>query len=107
MLNSSNETGFGFAPRGLSEGEREVLANWALATESFVAFVSERRNDDPSIYRRIVVADRPSRQPRYLLHCPLASNWWIMLAAANKEQVGNFPTLRAALEFISRVPALV
>ena len=89
-----------FPPRPVTDGERQLLLDWVETNVDFSAFVSERRSDDPAIYRRIVVLRRATRQRLYLIHCPQGSNWWMVSSAADRENVGFFPTLRAALQFI-------
>lgn len=94
-----------FPPRPLTDGERQLLLDWTAETKAFFAFVSERRNDDPMIYRRIVVSRRATKQPLYLIHCHKNFNLWIMVSVVDGEDVGRFPTLRAALNCISPVTA--
>ena len=92
-----------FPPRPVTDGERQLLLDWIEASDDLTAFVSERRTDDPGIYRHLVVLRRINRQRLYLIHCPQRSNWWTVLSAAERENVGYFPTLRAALHFIHPV----
>ncbi|HUB12064.1 MAG TPA: hypothetical protein VMB34_08910 [Acetobacteraceae bacterium] len=92
-----------FPPRPVTDGERQLLLDWAEASNDLSAFVSERRSDDPGIYRRIVILRRATRQRLYLIHCPLGSNWWMVTSAVERESVGYFPTLRAALNFVRPV----
>jgi hypothetical protein len=94
-----------FPPRPLTEWERETLRGWVEAIDGFTAFVSERRSDDPAIYRRIVIARRRTRQHAYTIHTPEGMDVWIVASAAEGEDVGNFSTLRAALEFVQPVSA--
>ena len=92
-----------FPPRLLTDGEREILLGWIGAAADFTAFVSERRSDDPAIYRRIVVCRRVDNRRLYLIHSHRNSDHWIMVSAADGDEVGRFPTLRAALNCISPV----
>jgi hypothetical protein len=87
-------------PRPVTDGERQILLDWVDATDDLAAFVSERRSDDPGIFRRIVVHRRATKQRLYLIHCPQNSNWWVVTSAVERENVGYFPTLRAALQFV-------
>jgi hypothetical protein len=96
-----------FPPRPVTDGERQILLDWIDGTDDISAFVSERRSDDPGIYRRVVVLRRATRQRLYLIHCPQRSNWWVVTSAAERESVGYFPTLRAALSFIRPIPRRV
>jgi hypothetical protein len=90
-----------FPPRPLTDGERAILLGWSMSAKDFTAFVSERRSDDPAIYRRIVISRRADNRRLYLIHSHQNSDHWIMVAAADQEEVGHFPTLRAALNYIS------
>lgn len=92
-----------FPPRPLTDGERAILLGWSMAVKDFSAFVSERRSDDPAVYRRIVISRRADNRRLYLIHSHQNSDHWIMVSAADREDVGHFPTLRAALNYISPV----
>lgn len=92
-----------FPPRPLTDGERAILLGWTLATKDFSTFVSERRSDDPAVYRRIIVSRRVNNRRLYMIHAHQNSDYWIMVSAADGEDVGHFPTLRAALNFINPV----
>ncbi len=92
-----------FPPRPLTDGERAILLGWSIAAKDFSAFVSERRSDDPAVYRRIVISRRVDNRRLYLIHSHQNSDHWIMVSAADQEDVGHFPTLRAALNYISPV----
>jgi hypothetical protein len=89
-----------FPPRPLTDGERQILRDWAEPADDLVAYVSERRSDDPALYRRIVISRRATRQRLYLVHCPNGADAWIVVSAIEGEDVGRFPTLRAALHHI-------
>jgi len=92
-----------FPPRPLTDGERAILLGWSMAAKDFSAFVSERRSDDPAVYRRIVISRRSGNRRLYLIHSHQNSDHWIMVSAADQEDIGHFPTLRAALNYISPV----
>jgi len=100
MFDALDKTISSFPPRPVTDGERQVLLDWLSITDDVSAFVSERRSDDPGIFRRIVVLRRATRKAMYLIHCPQNSNWWVLTSAIERENVGYFPTLRAALQFI-------
>jgi hypothetical protein len=93
----------GSPPRPLTDKERLMVRAWAEASSVHSAFVSERRTDDPAIYRRIVVLRRVTKRYLYLIHCPQGSNCWIVLSAVERDNLGYFPTLRDALNFIRPV----
>ena len=93
-----------FPPRPLSPDERAVLNTWLAATcDVASAYISERRSDDPAMYRRIVVILGPSRQPTYLIHAPSGLNCWLVMAVVGGNQVRQFDSLRAALNSIRPV----
>ena len=49
-----------FPPRPLNPDERALVDTWLAATCNVAsAYVSERRSDDPALYRRIVVTIGP------------------------------------------------
>ena len=89
-----------FPPRPITDGERQLLLDWIASTDDLFAFVSERRSDDPAIYRRIVVMRRATKRHMYLMHSPRDSDCWIVVSATEREDIGRFPTLRAALNYI-------
>src|ERR1700722_11406094 len=90
-----------FPPRPLTDGERAILLGWTTVAKGFSTFVSERRSDDPAIYRRIIVSRKGNNQRLYLIHSHQNSDYWVMISAADGEDIGHFPTLRAALNFIN------
>jgi hypothetical protein len=90
-------------PRLLTDDERLLLHAWATANGVLSAFVSQRQTDDPAIYRRIVVFRRVTKRHLYLIHCPLGSSGWIVLSAVERDDLGYFPSLRDALNFIRPV----
>ena len=89
-----------FPPRPITDGERQILLDWIGTTDDLSAFVSERRSDDPAIYRRIVIIRRATKRHLYLIHSPKDSDCWVVVSATEREDVGHFPTLRMALNYI-------
>jgi hypothetical protein len=89
-----------FPPRPLTDGEREILRVWAAEADDVFAFVSERRSDDPTIYRRIVISRTSTGQRLYLIRPPQGHDSWLVLSAVEGEDVARCPTLRAALNFV-------
>jgi hypothetical protein len=62
-------------PRPLRLDEQELVVEWlAAAGDVALAYVSERRTDDPAIYRRIVIIKDADSGPTYLIHCQIAWN---------------------------------
>ena len=91
-------------PWPLTDDERQLLRDWAAASGVHSAFVASRRSDDPAIYRRIVIMRRATKRHLYLIHSPPGSGCWIVLSAIERENLGYFPSLRAALTFVRPVP---
>lgn len=89
-----------FPPRPLTDGEREILRVWATEADDVFAFVSERRSDDPAIYRRIVISRTSTGQRLYHIRPPQGHDSWLVVSAVEGEDVARCPTLRAALNFI-------
>lgn len=89
-----------FPPRPLTDGEREILWAWAAESDEVFAFVSERRSDDPAIYRRIVVTRTATGQRLYFIRPPQGHDSWLVLSAKEGEDLARCPTLRAALNFV-------
>ena len=108
-----------FPPRPLTDWEQETLRGWLEAVDGFTAFVSQRRRDDPAIYRRIVISRRRTKQHAYTIHALQGVDAWIVVSVTEgedcsatirmvaiqpdcrrTEDIASFPTLRAALEFV-------
>lgn len=97
-----------FPPRPISQWERALVAEWFAATQReragiTRAFVSERRGDDPKIVGRIVMIERPSREPTHLVYSPAEFAFWVVTVAPNWNEPQRFRTLRAALNSIRPV----
>jgi hypothetical protein len=104
MRNGSQDVVGLLPPRGLTDGERELLRQWtSLVAGKLFAYLSQRRRDSPATFGRIVVTRHDARLPMYLVYCPAGTSFWVMTAAADGAEVGRFPTLRAALNCIHKV----
>lgn len=104
MMDRTNEVLRTFPPRPLNPDERELVGEWFAATGDVTsAFISERRGDDPAMYRRIVIALGPGREPSYLVHAPMGMSCWLVFVPRGDSEVHRFDTLRAALNFIRPV----
>jgi hypothetical protein len=80
---------------------------WLAATcDVASAFVSERRSDDPALYRRIVVTVGPGQGPSHLVHAPTGISCWLVSSVGRGSEVRRFDSLRAALNAIRPVFAL-
>jgi hypothetical protein len=93
-----------FPPRPLNPDERAQVATWFAATcDVASAYVSERRSDDPALYRRIVISVGPERRPSFLIHAPSGISCWLVSEVGPDPQVRRFDTLRAALNAVRPV----
>ena len=97
-----------FPPRPVSQWERTVLADWFGITEIkglgiAQAYVSERRGDDPMIVGRIVIVERPSKEPTHLIYSPAGSTLWIVMSPNSPDSLQRYRTLRTALNSIRPV----
>ena len=91
-------------PRPLSPDERMLLDEWLSASGDIAcAFFSERRADDPALYRRIVIYEDVDAGPSYLIHAPLAVDAWITMNVHDASRAKSFATLRQALNSIRLV----
>jgi hypothetical protein len=91
-------------PRPLSPDERNLLDEWLAASGDIAcAFFSERRADDPALYRRIVIYEDVDAGPAYLVHAPLSIDAWIMMNVHDAAGAQSFTTLRQALNSIRPV----
>ncbi len=92
--------------RLLTPDERTLVAEWlAGAGDITEAYVSDRRGDDPALYRRVVIVTKPEVGPSHLVHAPSGRDIWIVLTLGRQTKIHRFRTLRAALNSVR--PALV
>ena len=97
-----------FPARLLTPDEHALLAVWlAAAGDIATAYVSNRRDDGPAFYRRIVVVTNPSDGPSHLVHPPSGRQKWIVFSLGPKSQIQGYRTLGAALNYIRPVLAEV
>ena len=90
-----------FPARLLTPDERALTAEWiASAGDIADAYVSSRRGDDPTFYRRIVVVTEPGEGPSHLIHAPCGRNNWIVFSLGRRTKVQRF---RAALNSVRPV----
>jgi hypothetical protein len=93
-----------FPPRPLNPDERALVNEWLAATCNIAsAFVSERRDDDPAMYRRIVITVGPQRTPSYLVHAPVGTSWWLVSSIGHGSEVTCHDSLKSALNSIREV----
>ena len=93
-----------FPPRALAPHEHAVVADWLSHAGDIVsAYVAERRSDDPTIYRRIVIVAGPSNHRSHLIHAPEGMSCWLLFSIGEYPPVRQFDTLREALNSIRPV----
>jgi hypothetical protein len=93
-----------FPARSLRPDERDLVAEWlAAASNVSSAYVSERRTDDPAIYRRIAISADGDGAFTHLIHAPFHSDVWIVLHVRHKPEIHHFESLQDALNFVRPV----
>jgi len=93
-----------FPARSLRPDERELVAEWlAAAGDVSSAYVSERRTDDPAMYRRIAISVEGNGVFTHLIHTPSRHDYWIVLNVRHKPEVHQFDSLLDALNFVRPV----
>ena len=70
------------------------------------AYVSRRAADNSAFRGRIVVMDGKAQRPLYLVYSPLNTNSWTVASVIEQAEIGEFPTLYAALSFVRPVRIL-
>jgi hypothetical protein len=93
-----------FPPRLLAPSERGLVEQWlSQAGDVPLAYVSERRGDDPALSRRIVIGVGPGALPTHLIHAPDTLHLWCKTTIGPQVRVEIFDSLRAALNSIRHV----
>lgn len=91
-------------PRPLRPDERALLANWLSAAGDIVsAYFSERRSDDPTTYRKIVIHEGDIHGPSYLIHAPESVDAWVTVDLRQGSEGRCFVSLHEALNSIRSV----
>lgn len=93
-----------FPARPLMPAERALLEQWlANAGDIASAYVSNRLDDDPALYRRIVIISKVDEGPSHLVHTPPGRAIWLVFSFERKPRIKRFRTLRDALNSIRPV----
>lgn len=93
-----------YPPRDLAPHERQLVHEWlALAGDVPAAYVSERKTDDPALFRRVVISLAANAQPTHLIHAPTGMRLWVKVTVAADMRIEMFDTLSAALNSIRPV----
>jgi len=104
MANSTVDVLRTLPARPLRLDERELVVEWlAAAGDVALAYVSERRSDDPAMYRRVVIARDADGGPTYLIHTSFNMDTWILLHVSPELEGHRFDSLRDALNSIRPV----
>ncbi len=93
-----------FPPRPLSPTEHALVQEWlGLAGDMQLAFVSQRRSDDPRFFGRVVLATGPDTKPSHTIHAPAGSALWLVTLMDPPQRVRQFDSLRDALNSLRPV----
>jgi len=65
-----------------------------------LAYVSQRRSDDPTFFGRVVIATGSDRKPSHTIHVPAGSALWLVTTMGPPQTVRQFNTLRDALNSV-------
>jgi hypothetical protein len=106
MPNSAVQALMSFVPREITPVEVELFRQWlGRAGDIPLAYVSERRSDDPRFYRRIVVQMDPAGLHIYTVHAPSAGtgSQWLVVPWGQPLHADVYDSLRDALNSIRSV----
>lgn len=93
-----------FPARALTPEENSLFAEWlSAAGDISLAYVSNRGNDDPAYYRRIVIVSKPGAGPSHLVHAPAGRDIWIVFSLGRRTRIRRFATLMGALNSVRPV----
>jgi hypothetical protein len=80
-----------FPARLLTPDERALVAEWLASAGDIVdAYVSNRRVDDPALYRRIVIVLKPESRPAHLVHAPPVGTSGLYFRWADEQRSSGF-----------------
>jgi hypothetical protein len=95
-----------FPPRQIGPAERALLNEWlGRAGDICLAYVSERRSDDPRLHGRIVIRADPAGQLVHTVHAPATGTAWLVSSPSQPTHAEVYDTLRDALNSIRAVLA--
>jgi hypothetical protein len=93
-----------FPPRQLGTTERELFNEWlSRAGDVSLAYVSDRRSDDPRLYGRIVIRVDPDGEQAYTIHATSVGTAWLVIFLDQTADAEAYDTLRDALNSIRPV----
>ena len=85
----------------LTGDECKMLTEWQEQAPAGIGAYVSQRNADRDLNDRIVVTQRKTRKPSYLIYAPSGADYWIVASAINMTVIGQFPSLRTAMAFVS------
>jgi hypothetical protein len=93
-----------FPARMLGPTEQALVQEWLrLANDVPMAYVSQRRSDDPAFFGRVVIATGPDTKPSHTIHVPAGSALWLLTSMDSSQSLRQFNTLRDALNSVRPV----
>jgi len=91
-------------PRPLRPDERALLREWvSVAGDIATAYFSERRGDDPAMFRKIVIYEDEFDGPSYLIHVTEPVDAWVTFDLRRPSDGLCFISLREALNSVRPV----
>jgi hypothetical protein len=104
IMSKATQALLSFPPRALSEPERELFSEWlSRAGDIPLAFISQRRSDDPRMYLRIVIWLDAGGERVYTVHTPSVGAGWLVAPFDQPSLANIYDTLRDALNSIRPV----
>ncbi len=92
-----------FPPRLLGPTERALVDEWRRLSDVPLAYVSQRRSDDPNLFGRVVIATGPGTKPSHVVQAVFGLPCWIVISMEPPGRVRQFDTLRDALHSVRPV----
>lgn len=104
IMSKATQALLSFPPRELEATERELFDEWlSRAGDVSLAYVSDRRSDDPRFFRRIVIQVDPVGEQAYTIHATSVGTAWLVISLDQPANAEAYDTLRDALNAIRPV----
>ena len=104
MENGEGRALAAFPPRAITPLEAALFRQWlSRAGDIPLAYISERRSDDPRFYRRIVIKMDRDTEPVCTVHAPSVGSRWIVSYLGTPFNAEVYDSLRDALNSIMPV----
>jgi hypothetical protein len=92
-----------FPARALRQDDRELFNVWLKEQAYSVSgYISDRRSDDPALYRKVVIAAQEGASPTHLVWSPTGLDIWIVQELPTGK-LSSFASLGDALESIEPI----